>query len=296
MSASVVVTAPVLFGTHRNRLGESPVWDAARERLLWCDILDGEILAADADGNLLERWTLPDKVGSFGLCASGRLVVALRKSVQLFDPATDALTLLAEPGPEPADNRLNDGKVGPDGAFWIGSMDDRPDREPLGALYRVTADGRCERRVEGLIVSNGLAWSGDGKILFHSDSRGRWIEAHDFDAATGATANRRRIRADIPEEFGRPDGAACDAEGCYWSAGVSAQSLHRYAPDGTLMESVAMPMPACTMPCFGGPDMQTLYVTSLSDGLPPHRQHPDAGRLAVLRVAVPGVPVGKFRD
>jgi sugar lactone lactonase YvrE len=296
MASSVVLSRPTLFGSHRSRLGESPVWDADQNRLLWCDITGCEILAADPAGNLVRRWKLPDKIGSFGLCASGRWVLGLRRGVHLFDPESETLSLLVEFRGEPEHNRLNDGKVGPDGAFWVGTMDDRPDRQPQGALYRVTADGRAERKIVGMIVPNGLAWSADGRTLFHSDSRGRWIDAYDFDAATGAMRNHRRIVADIAEQDGRPDGGACDVEGGYWSAGVSAQCLHRYSATGTLLETIQMPMPACTMPCFGGPDMKTLYVTSLSEGLPLERQHPDAGRLAVLQVSVAGAPVGKFRD
>jgi len=297
MAATNVITHPALFGTHRSKLGESPVWDAANRRLLWCDIVGREILAADTGGELLRRWALPDKIGSFGLCESGRWVLGLRKGVHLFDPESEKLTLVVEPGPEPAMNRLNDGKVGPDGAFWVGTMDDRPDRQPLGSLYRVTADGKAEKKVEGMTVPNGLAWSADGRTMFHSDSRGRWIDAYDFDPASGAIRNRRRIVADVTEEQGRPDGGACDTGGAYWSAGVSAQCLHRYSATGELLETVQMPMPACTMPCFGGPDMKTIYVTSSNDGLKGERaQHPNVGRLAVLQVSVAGAAVGKFRD
>jgi sugar lactone lactonase YvrE len=296
-ASSVVVSPPALFGTHRSRLGESPVWDAAQNRLLWCDIEGKEILAASTDGDVIRRWALPDKIGSFGLCESGRWVLGLRKGVHLFDPESERLSLLVEPGPEPASTRLNDGKVGPDGAFWVGTMDDRPDRQPIGSLYRVTADGKAEKKVEGMTVPNGLAWSSDGRTLFHSDSRGRWIDAYDFDAATGAMRNKRRIVADITEEQGRPDGGACDLGGAYWSAGVSAQCLHRYSATGDLLETVVMPMPACTMPCFGGTDMKTLYVTSLSEGLKGARAlNPNIGRLAVLKLSVAGAPVAKFRD
>ena len=295
MATSIVTTPPVLFGTHRSRLGESPIWDAAQNRLLWCDLNGQEILSVDAEGGDLKRWSFPQKVGSFGLCESGRWIIALAKGMHLFDPKTGALSLLVAPGPEPETNRLNDGKVGPDGAFWVGSMDDRPQKEPRGALYRVTADGRAEKKRDGLLVSNGLAWSGDGRTLFHSDSRGPWLAAHDFDPATGTIGNERRI-ATLTEAEGRPDGGACDQEGCYWSAGVSAQCLNRFDAQGRLAAVIPMPIPACTMPCFGGDDLRTLYVTSLSDGLTPERAHPDAGRLVTLRVSVPGVPVGKFRD
>lgn len=294
MTTSVVIGAPTLFGTHKNRLGESPVWDADKGRLLWCDIMEGAVMASDPKGAITDRWTFPGKVGSFGLCASGRLVVACARTVYLFNPADSARKELCALEGEPETNRLNDGKVGPDGAFWVGTMDDRPVREAQGTLYRITADGKAEKKVTGMIVPNGLAWGPGGKILYHSDSRGRWIDAYDFEPATGAWSNHRRIAADIAEEAGRPDGGACDTEGCYWSAGVSAGVLNRYSGEGKLMETVKLPFPAATMPCFGGEDMKTLFVTSLAEGNA--ATHPDSGRTAVLRVAVAGVPVGKFAD
>jgi sugar lactone lactonase YvrE len=294
MTASVVTSAPALFGSHKNKLGESPVWDADKGRLLWCDITEGTILAADPKGGITDRWTFPGKVGSFGLCASGRFVVGVARTVQLFDPANGALTALVSVDPKLETNRLNDGKVGPDGAYWVGTMDDRPVREAQGTLYRVTADGKAESKLTGMIVPNGLAWGPGGKVMYHSDSRGRWIDAYDFQPSTGAWSNHRRIAADITEEEGRPDGGACDVEGCYWSAGVSAGVLKRFSPEGKLLETVKLPFPGATMPCFAGEDMKTLFVTSLAEGNA--ASHPESGRIAVLRLAVAGVPVGRFAD
>src|SRR5690606_21010994 len=118
-------------------------------------------------------YSFPSEVGSFGLTESGRLVVALRSEVGLFDPADGSFRRLVEIEAENPGTRLNDGKVGPDGAFWVGTMDDRdqPVKEPIGSLYRVDALGHVERKVEGLFVSNGLAFSPDGRTMFHSDSR-----------------------------------------------------------------------------------------------------------------------------
>ncbi|GAB2174566.1 SMP-30/gluconolactonase/LRE family protein [Dongia sp. agr-C8] len=294
MTASVVISAPALFGTHQNKLGESPVWDADKGRLLWCDITEGLILAADPKGAVTERWSFPGKVGSFGICASGRLVVGVARAVYFFNTADGKLTPLVALDHEPAVNRLNDGKIGPDGAYWVGTMDDRPVREAQGTLYRITADGKAEIKLSGMTVPNGLAWGPGGTVMYHSDSRGRWIDAYDFAPATGAWSNRRRIVAEIAEEAGRPDGGACDVEGCYWSAGVSAGLLNRFSPEGKLLETVTLPFPAATMPCFGGEDMKTMFVTSHADGNA--ASHPQSGRLAVLRLAVAGVPVGKFAD
>lgn len=281
----------------RMQLGESPVWDGDNGRLYWCDIPDKAIHALDIATGARQVWRFDSEVGSFGLAQSGRLVVGLHDTVILFAPDSGARVDLARIEADIATSRTNDGKVGPDGAFWVGTMDERPDKQPVAALYRVTADGAVERKIDGLKVSNGIAWSADGRTMFHSDSRGPWLDCWSFDPATGAIADRKRLVV-LDDATGRPDGGATDMEGCYWSAGVSAGCLNRFTPDGRLVARIALPLPAPTMPCFGGDDMRTLFVTSLSVGLDPAAlaAAPLAGTILRLRVDVPGVPVGRFRD
>jgi sugar lactone lactonase YvrE len=149
--------------------------------------------------------------------------------------------------------------------------------------------------VDGLIVSNGLAWTADGRTMFHSDSKGQVIWAYDHDPATGEIANRREV-ARPSEAQGRPDGAATDVEGCYWSAGISAGVLNRWTPDGRLDRQIPLPCVAPTMPCFGGPDMRTIHVTSLRHHVPEQRlaERPLSGGIFAVEVDVPGVPVARF--
>lgn len=298
MTETLTLPAELAWDT-RCTVGESPVWDAARRRILFADIPAGRIFALDADGSARTTWDLrdgaePAVVASFGLCRSGRLVVALRHRVALFDPGTGRLDDLTAAVDEPPTNRFNDGKVGPDGAFWVGSMDTRQPRENTGALYRVTPDGKIERKAEGYAVSNGLAWSPDGRTMYHSDSRAGAVDAWDFDPATGRISGRRRF-ATLTDEQGRPDGAAMDAEGCYWSAGVSGGRLNRFSPAGELLQTVPLPVPAPTMPCFAE---GTLWVTSLRENKSAEEiaRHPMLGGLLRLPAPVAGCPVGVFAD
>lgn len=278
----------------RCKTGESPVWDEANRRVLFCDIPSATIHAFPVDGGATQSWTLPEVIGAFGLCRSGRLVVALRHRVVLFDPPTGRIAEtgrieeLSAPVDEPATNRLNDGKVGPDGCFWIGSMDESPAHRPTGNLYRVRPDGTVERKAEGYVTSNGLAWSPDGRTLFHSDSRGVYVEAWDFDPTTGRLSAHRRVIT-LDEKEGRPDGGACDAEGDYWSSGVSAGCLNRISPDGKLLQKIHMPVSAPTMPCFAE---AMLYVTSLRRD----ETEAQAGGLFRMKAPVAGAPVGLFAD
>jgi sugar lactone lactonase YvrE len=167
-------------------------------------------------------------------------------------------------------------------------------KQPGAKLYRVTADGRATVKAEGYVTANGLAWAPDGRTMYHSDSRLARIDAWDFDSETGEISNRR-VFATSNEAEGRPDGAATDMEGYYWSSGVSAACLNRFAPDGTHVQKIPMPVPGTTMPCF---TPHGLFVTSLRDGRDEATlaAHPAMGGLFRLTVPAAGAPVGVFAD
>lgn len=245
----------------RADLLESPVWDERRGVLFVCDIPGGEIIEIDLAEGPRRRWSFEQNVTALGLGESGALVVALARKVIVFDPESGERRDLWTGYDEPATSRLNDGKVGPNGAFFVGSMDGRADREDIGVLYRIDAEGHAIVVSDGFAISNGLAWSPDGRAMYHSDSRGPWIDRYDFDPDTGVASNRTRL-IDLDEKTGRPDGGACDAAGDYWSAGVSAGMLNRIGPDGTLRERYPLPVPSPTMPCFCGPDLSRIAITS----------------------------------
>ena len=279
--------------TPRAAVGESPVWDEATGRLWWVDVRAPCLHCTDPATGATNTWPLPEPVGSLGLCRSGAVLLALRSGVYRFDPRDGgAPALLAAPEPDRTGNRLNDGKVSPEGRFLVGSMDDRPEKHATGALWRLDPGARaCVRLADGLVISNGLAWSPDGRTLWHSDSRRAAIWTWAYDPATGTISDRRLV-AEPGDAVGRPDGAAVDVDGGYWSAGVSAGRLNRWLPDGKLDRVVQLPVQAPTMPCFGGPELQTLFVTSLTG---PKATSID-GHLLALDVGVAGTPVGRFAD
>lgn len=282
----------------RLSLGEGPVWDAAGRRVLVADIWASAIHAFALDGMLVGSWHFPAEVGSFGLCRSGRWIVALRHEVVLYDWRARRIEPLCRPGAIPPHARLNDGKVGPDGAFWVGSMDERSPREAIGRLFRIAADGTVREIADGLVVSNGLAWTSDGRTMLHSDSGACWIDAWDFDPLSGTASNRRRIADPDPDAIGRPDGAAFDVAGTYWSAGVRKGRINRFTAAGTLLGSDPFPVPGPTMPCFCGEDLRTLIWTSLRTTLGAEivGEAPLSGALFTMRAPVPGVPVSLFAD
>lgn len=272
------------------RLGEGPVWDDARQLLWFVDIVDQAVLSWNPVRGQLNRYDMPDLVTSIGLTSDERLLVSLRKEVCFFTPSTGELRHLVTPEGEDAPNRLNDGKVGPDGAFWVGSMHATRPAKPTAALYRISQDGECRKMIADIHVSNGLAWSPDSRTMYHADSREPSIKAWDFDPSTGMIANGRVIAAPTLEE-GLPDGAAVDTDGNYWSAGVTGGCINIFDPKGRLLRRLTVPIEAPTMLCFGGADGGTLFLTGLTretDG------KTSPGRLMSCRVNARGAPVARF--
>ncbi len=271
-------------------LGEGPLWDPVRARLCFVDIEGGLVHETDAAGGARRSWRAPDRPTALGLTDRGRLIVSLAHGLAFLDRDTGRFTPFVEIDTGAPTTRLNDGKVGPDGAFWIGAIDERKPRRPVAALWRVTGDGRVERRLDGLVASNGLAWTADGRTMFHSDSSLGRIDRWRFDPATGAIDDRTTI-VTLADAEGRPDGGACDLDGSYWSAGVSAGVLNHFDADGRLLGRFRLPVAAPTMPCFGGPDGRTLFLTSLRHGLSEERlaDGPLTGATIAFDVDVAGV-------
>ena len=276
----------------RAQLGECPVWDEPTQSLFWIDIRAPTLHQTAPDGTPLKAWTLHSPIGAFALLEPGTHALAvLRTGLAILDLETAIITPLHNPESHLPANRFNEGKVSPCGQhFLFGSMDDRPDKSPTGALYALSANGTLRTLARDITVANGLAWSPDAQTLYFSDSRAATIWACPWHPDTG-TIGPRRVFATPVDAIGRPDGAAMDTEGHYWSAGVSAARLNRFAPDGTLARSIPLPVQAPTMPVFGGPARNRLFVTS-------HRHVPQPtpidGALLSLDPAATGTPARRF--
>jgi sugar lactone lactonase YvrE len=276
-------------------LGEGPVWDPLERRLYWTDIKGRAIHRFDPATGDDTRWPVTEPVGSLAVRARGGLVVAMRSGFHFFDPATGGTTPIVHPEPERLENRFNDGKTDRQGRFWAGSMHD-PETEPTGSLYRLDADLSCHRLVEGLVCSNALCWSPDGRTMYHADTARRTVWAWDFEPDEGAIANRRTF-LEVPAADGAPDGATVDAEGFVWLAHWGGWRLTRLDPAGRVERVVRLPVQQPTCPAFGGPDLDVLYVTSASITLTAEARarQPWAGGILALNPGVRGLPEARFR-
>jgi sugar lactone lactonase YvrE len=275
-------------------LGEGPLWDGQERRLYWVDIKGCQVHRFDPATGRDERWATPEPVGSLAVRAGGGLVVALRSGFHFLDLATGAVTAVACPEPDRPENRFNDGKPDRQGRFWAGSMHD-PEAAPTGALYRLDPDLRVHRLVDGLVCSNALCWSPDGRTLYHGDT-GRGVVWAWTCEADGRLVDRRELVRLDPAE-GAPDGATVDAEGFVWLAHWDGGRVSRFDPGGRRERVVRLPVQRVTCPAFGGPDLDVLYLTSATIGLTPAERaaQPWAGGLLALSPGVRGLPEARFR-
>ncbi len=288
----LAVTSPSL-------LGESPFWHPSEDCLYWCDIPGCTLSRVDAAGDDLAQWHFDCEPGSCAPRLDGSLLLAMRDGLWRFDAARGERSLLALAPYDATRERFNDGKCDPQGRFWVGTVYE-PREPPLAALYCYD-DGRLERRADGIATSNGLAWSPGGRTMYWSDTRAHTIYAFDFEPGTGTLSNCRAFARFPTKESGqdplsyggRPDGAAVDAEGCYWVAMFEGWRLLRLSPSGECVREVSLPVRCPTMPCFGGTDLKTLYITTARQGQPEAEltKQPWAGCVLSLLVDVPGLPV-----
>jgi sugar lactone lactonase YvrE len=270
----------------RNRVGESPVWHAGEQALYWIDVRGPEVLRLDPAAGHLTRWRLPDVVGALALRRGGTAWLAMRRTLVELELATGQLRDVAEVAQEPAHNRLNDGKASPSGRWFVfGSMDDRPDKQPTGRLYRADANGAVEVLADALVVANGIAFSRDASRIWYSDSARGLLMAAPWDEGEGRMGQSRVI-ARLDEAAGRPDGGTVDEDDAYWSAGVSAGVLHRLDSAGRVLARLALPCRAPTMCVHGGAQGRTLFVTSL---VRPQWEAPGACDGALLAIEAPTV-------
>ena len=281
----------------RDRLGEGAVWDAADARLWWVDIPAGAIRRLDPETGREDRYEFGEPVGCLSRRGHGGLVVAAKSGFHLFDPESGARQALADPEPDMPGNRFNDGATDLQGRFWAGTMkDDGGPPAQEGRFYRLDPDRTVTRHFDPVFTTNGMCFSPDGKTMYLSDSNPgvRTIWACDYDTDTGTPTNRR-VFFDTREVAGRPDGGTVDADGCYWMAGVGGWQLVRITPQGKVDRIVEMPVEKPTKPMFGGPKLDTLFVTSIGMGMEDDPKQPLAGSLfAVTGLGVTGVPQPRF--
>ena len=286
----------------RNATGESPVWSTAQQALYWVDIPAKRLHRwSPADGKS-QSWQTSQMLACIAQAGNGSWVAAMENGLFAITPHADGSLdsrLLASVTHALPEMRFNDGRCDRQGRFWAGTMlMNMAAGAPVGAMYRYSA-GQVEplkAQLDGFIVPNGLAFSPDGKTMYLSDSHPdvQKIWAFDYDTDTG-TPHDRRLFVDMTEHPGRPDGAAVDADGCYWICGNDAGLIHRFTPDGKLDRSLSVPVKKPAMCAFGGADLDTLFATSIRP-VGDISDQPLAGGVFALSPGVKGLPEPEFNN
>lgn len=276
-------------------LGEAPLWDPATGTL-WCiDIIRCRLIAYDWESQITTEWPLPSLGGGLALTADGRLLVATQTGLFFFDRPSGDYAFFVDPEPDVPINRLNEGKVDPQGRFWIGSICTLG-RRPTGSLYRVERDGRTERVLGNIAVPNCLVWTSDRKRVLFTDSAEKVIWSFAYHAEAG-TLSDRRVFADCSSSPAIPDGGALDQDGFLWNAEFGGGRIIRYDPRGRVDREIALPVTQVNSVAFAGPALDHLVITTSKRLLSPAERaaQPSAGDLFVVRPGVRGLVEPAFR-
>ena len=290
----MMMPEPELVLDVRAELGEGPIWDAARERLLFVDIMRGhvhEFNPANGKDRVVE---VGQPVGAVVPTVRGDWVIAAKDGFHRLDPVSGRTTLIAKVEADRTDTRMNDGYVDSRGRFWAGTMGLSGVRD-RGSLYRLDPDGRVHRMLTPVTTSNGIDWSPDNRTMYYTDTRTGRVDIFDFEERAGKIT-RRRLFATVSEEIGYPDGLIVDESGFLWLALWEGGAVHRLNPDGMVDRVVPMPVTLVTKCAFAGKQLDELYITTAWIGLDETEKgrQKHAGGLYRLKPGVRGRPAHRF--
>ncbi|WP_300003012.1 SMP-30/gluconolactonase/LRE family protein [uncultured Cedecea sp.] len=276
-------------------LGESPVWDARTGRLYFIDITEGKINVWHPQGRVETVYQSRARIGALGITDNGNLIFAENACIAILNSTTQEVYRRTTAVGDEARFRFNDGACDPQGRFVTGLMDEAPKRRE-GALYRYNSDLTAEMLLQNMALPNGLAWSEDGRMLFFVDSVARSIFCTTY-SSLGELGEITKF-AQTPAELGRPDGIALDKAGGLWVCQFNGGCLLRYDRGGHLSHHLAMPVPRPTSCCFGGVNLDTLFITTARFAMTSSEltDYPDAGDLYAFRPDVAGIPRHLFRE
>lgn len=261
---------PTVYDDRACQLGEGPLWHPGREQLFWFDILAGKLLSRDGTGQ--QEWQFDRQVSAAGWIDDDTLLIAGETGLSRFSLSTGKEVMLCEVEADRPDTRSNDGRADPWGGFWFGTMD-KAGQHGKGNLYR-WYDGELHCLRSHMGTPNALCFDRARNRAYFADTKERCIRHVGLDAETGwpQAQGEDSVFVDLtagPERGEhKPDGAVIDARGCLWSAQWGSARVACYAPDGNLLETISFPTGHTSCPAFGGPGLNTLFVTTAQQNLP----------------------------
>lgn len=288
----MVVAEPlVACGNHH---GEGIFWNAADGRVWWTDIEGRQRWWYEPEARRSGSLAMPDRVCCFAPRAAGGFIVALAREVAFYEPATKRFETVYRFEPDNPGTRLNDGRTDRQGRLVAGGMN-----EATGAadssVIRVAADGRVTTLIEGVACANSICFSPDGGTMYFADTPDRRLRSYAY-GASDEPLGAPRLIADFAAEPGAPDGSCVDAEGGVWTAEWEGGRVVRTGPDGRFDRVVELPVGKPTCCAFGGPALDTLFITTSRFGSSPERlrAEPHAGDLFAVRPGIAGLRDAPF--
>lgn len=276
-------------------LGEGPSWDEKSKTLFWVDIQGKKVHIYDNKANINKTIDVSESVGAVVPRKKGGAVLALEKGFAMLDLETEKIEYIVKLEEEKTHTRFNDGKCDPGGRFWAGTMAVNETKSE-GSLYCLDTDYSVRKIVDNVTVSNGLAWSPDNTIMYYIDTPTRQVAAYDYDIKTGNITNKRVVVV-IPETEGKPDGMTIDKKGRLWIAHWQGSQVSCWNPvTGEKLAKIELPVEKVTSCCFGGENMNELFITTARVGLDEKdlEKQPHAGGLFMVQTEVEGSKTYQF--
>ena len=291
------VLQPEVVVKHTCLLGEGPVWDAKRQTICWVDILKGEIHEFSPEQKTLRTIPVHQMIGAVALCTNGNFVAALQNGLGFVDRESGEVSIVSDPEVHLPNNRFNEGKCDTEGRFWAGTMS-LSEEESAGSLYIAGKDLSVTKKIAGVTISNGMAWSVKHGKFYFIDTPTFEVATYDYDKTTASIKNRKTA-IKVPEEDGHPDGMTIDNEGMLWIAHFNGWQVTRWnAETGQKLHTVKLPVSQVTSCTFGGANLDDLYITTASKELSEEQlqEQPLAGSLFVVRnCGFTGLPAFMFK-
>jgi L-arabinonolactonase len=287
---------PTLIVDCKNLLGEAVVWNTRDERVYWTDVYAQSLYSCDVDGGDVRVVPLPDKLGSFAFDPDGNLLAAFSKGLYRYELATGRRERLTSFEPELERTRLNDGRCDRAGRFVVGGCH-QGFQNHVSSVISYSPGGDVRTLIQGVALTNGIAFSVDGRRMYFSDSETLVYHYYDYDVATGELGARHELTR-IPEGSGFADGSAVDADDNVWNARYYGGVVQQYRPDGALGLTVQLPTDCPSCVCFGGKHLDMLFITTARKDLSPAKLEGQPGAGGLYRVALEqvGLPEARFAE
>ena len=278
------------------QLGEGAYWNHVTQTFYWIDIEGKKLHLFDPATQTNRSFDTPSRIGNVVPASSTEAMIALEDGIHILNTETGALTMFAEIENDIADNRMNDGKCDPAGRLWTGTMH-MPQTSANGKVYMVNGDGSHKTMIDSVTISNGIVWTKDAKTMYYIDTPTGYVRAYDYDNTTGAITNERKV-IEVPESVGFPDGMTIDNEDKLWIGLWNGNKVARYDPlTGKMMSSIDVPAHNVTACAFGGPNLDTLYITTARVDMTDAELDslPLSGSIFKVVPGVTGVPSAQFK-